>query len=60
MIGVSGSEDVVRDVAAHAVDIVFPLELRGHALDIAEELALGKDLSCRVRCTKSAKSHMYT
>lgn len=45
MVRVSGSEDVVRDVAAHAVDVVFPLYLCGHALDVAEELALCEDLA---------------
>ena len=46
VVGVSGSEDVVCDVAAHAVDIILPLDLCGHALDLAQKLALCEDLSC--------------
>lgn len=46
VVWVRSSEDVVCDVAAHAVDIILPLDLCGHALDLAHKLALGEDLSC--------------
>lgn len=46
VIWISGSEDVVRDVATHAIDIVFPLDGCGHALDVADELTLCEDLAC--------------
>jgi hypothetical protein len=45
VVGIYGSEDIVRNVASHVVDIVLPRNTCRHLLDLADRVALVEDAS---------------
>jgi hypothetical protein len=46
MIRIRGRENVIRNVAAHIIDIILPLDRRRHALDLADQVTFIENATC--------------